>query len=68
MATSRSNATCKRVLQFASGPNQMEFAACEEHRGDLERGDVSCFFADPRDPMVEVSEDDDEECWFCRTP
>jgi hypothetical protein len=46
----------------------MEFAACEEHRGDLERGDVSCFFADPRDPMVEVSEDDDEECWFCRTP
>jgi len=66
MPTQTTLATCSRVLQFRAGPHEMAFAACDRHREDLSRGNVSNFFADPRDEIFPLTEGDDTECDFCR--
>lgn len=56
-----------RLLQFRAGPNEHEFDACDEHKPDLERGDVSgLFFGRPTDVVAPVDPDDGRDCYFCR--
>lgn len=60
----------KRVLQFKSGPNEFQFHSCEEHKPYLTvaRHVDPLFFIDPKNELIEVSEDDEIECDFCREP
>ena len=58
----------KRLLGFEAGPQNHTFYACEEHRGELERGDVMCFFALKNHPVETLSEDEQDsfDCDLCR--
>ena len=57
-----------RTLGFQSGPQNVEFFACDEHKEYLEKGDVTCFFKIPKYPMRELDEDEQDtyECHFCQ--
>ena len=59
-------AVCSRRLQFEAGPQTHRFYVCEEHRHDLERGDVSCFFATATEPLRDEDEDKEIPCDLCR--
>lgn len=63
-----SAAVCARRLQFEGGPQRQMFCACETHRRDLERGDVTCFYAIKSEPMMALGVDEDIECDLCREP
>ncbi len=59
-------AVCSRRLQFEAGPERQRFYACEEHRAQLVRGDVSCFFGVASEPVIEEDPDDESSCDLCR--
>lgn len=63
-------ATCYRRLQFRSGPESMEFRACEEHRPLLVSGDVTCFMLKAGEVIHELDaqtvEYEDIDCDLCR--
>lgn len=60
-------ATCSRKMGFRAGPQDHTFYACDEHRKQLDDGDVMNFFVLVTEPVKELPADDDEtECDFCR--
>lgn len=56
-----------RRLQFRAGPQSHWFAACREHREDIQRGDYSgVFFPAKADDVQAIGEDDEMACDWCR--
>lgn len=54
-----------RMMQFTAGPQENLFFACPLHTDKLNYA-VPNFFIDHKDPIVDVAEDDEIECDFCR--
>lgn len=56
-----------RLMGFCAGPQNHTFVACEAHRPELERGDVSCFWRLKDEPVRAVDlDDEDARCYFCQ--
>lgn len=52
-------------MGFRAGPENHTFYACEEHRAELERGDVSLFFLLKDEEPQPVDPEFEEQCYFC---
>lgn len=57
-----------RVLQFTAGPQRHTFLACEEHKAELEKGEIDGLFVALKSKQVELltAPDECDKCDFCR--